>query len=73
LEENAEEAAENRNRVYKRLLKDVWKRGWGGGRAGSGKDLPQGDFDQLFETMALVAWHGGYERAREAAGSLNFV
>ena len=62
LEGNSEEAAENRNRVYERLLHDVWERGWGAGRAGPGKDLPKEDFDRLFETMALAAWHGGDER-----------
>jgi hypothetical protein len=62
LEHNEQEAAENRNRVYARLMHDVWERAWGGGRAGSGKSLSEEDFNLLFETMALAAWHGGDER-----------
>ena len=62
LEEDTEVAATNRNNIYARLLGDVWRRGWGGGRAGAGKSLDRKDFDRLFETMALAAWHGGDER-----------
>ena len=62
LEGDSAEAADNRNRIYERLLADVWKRGWGGGRAGTGKDLDKNDFDRLFESIALAAWHGGDER-----------
>jgi len=62
LEENAKEAADNRSKIYYRLLADVWRRGWGGGRAGPGRQLGQADFDRLFEAMALAAWHGGDER-----------
>lgn len=62
LEQDTEKAATNRNNIYDRLLCDVWRRGWGGGRVGTGKSLNKKDFDRLFETMALAAWHGGDER-----------
>lgn len=62
LESDSDKAANNRNYIFQRLLSDVWKRGWGDGRAGTGKDLREDDFNRLFETMALAAWHGGDER-----------
>jgi uncharacterized protein YjbI with pentapeptide repeats len=58
--DNWEEAAENRNRIYERLIDEIWKRGWGdGGRQGSGKNLSRDHFNRLMETFALAAWRGG--------------
>lgn len=62
LETRTKDAATNRNHIYEKLLTDVYQRHWGGGRAGTGRDLSRDDFDRLFETMALAAWHGGDER-----------
>ena len=61
--DNWEEAAENRNRIYERLVNEIWKRGWGdGGRQGAGKSLTQTHFNRLMETIALAAWRGGDTR-----------
>ena len=62
LEQGSLEAAENRNRIYARLIHDVWRRAWGGEGVDTSKFLSEEHFNRLFETMALAAWHGGDER-----------
>lgn len=63
LEENTEQVADNRNYIYEKIMDNVWKRPWGGGRAGTGKLIEnKEEFYKLFETMALAAWHEGEER-----------
>ncbi|MBN9563947.1 MAG: pentapeptide repeat-containing protein [Alphaproteobacteria bacterium] len=71
--ENWEAAAENRNRIYGRLIDEVWRRGWGEGdahvrREGAGKSLGKGNFNRLMETIALAAWRGGDTRVASEAG-----
>ncbi|KAF0223423.1 MAG: hypothetical protein FD176_1885 [Rhodospirillaceae bacterium] len=64
--DNWREAAENHNRIYERLIGDVWRRGWGdGGRLGPGRALTQEDFVRLMESVALAAWHGGDTRTAD--------
>lgn len=59
-------AAENHNRIYERLIGEVWRRGWGdGGRLGPGRALTQEDFVRLMESVALAAWHGGDTRTAD--------
>jgi NACHT domain/Pentapeptide repeats (8 copies) len=62
-----EEAADNHNRIYAKLIEEVWRRGWGDGpghvrRQGPGRTLSLEDFRRLMETIALAAWHGGDTR-----------
>jgi len=61
LEENYEEAAKNPNIVYRALMDKVWERGWRGKSSGA-TALSRTDFNILFETMAIAAWHGGEPR-----------
>ena len=69
--DNWEEAAENRNRIYEKLIDEVWKRGWGeGGRQGAGKHLSKDYFNLLMETIAFAAWRGGDTRVASEAGFL---
>lgn len=59
-------AAENHNRIYEKLIGEVWRRGWGdGGRLGPGRALTQEDFVRLMESVALAAWHGGDTRTAD--------
>ena len=65
--ENWEAAAENRNRIYERLINEVWRRGWGEGsdvvrRRGPGKSLSRVNFNRLMDTVAHAAWLGGDTR-----------
>ena len=61
--DNWELAADNRNRIYERLVNEVWKRGWGeGGRQGITRTLTLENFNRLMETIALGAWRGGDTR-----------
>lgn len=65
--DNWEAAAENRNRIYEKLIDEVWKRGWGDGgkiqnRQGPGKNLRQSSFNLLMDAIALAAWRGGDTR-----------
>jgi hypothetical protein len=69
LTSNWEEAADNPNRIYDRLIGEVWERKWGEGAQGSpGRVGPatnlrtRADFDLLMESMALAAWWGGENR-----------
>lgn len=64
-----EEAADNTNRIYDKLVGEVWERRWGeralgeSGRVGPSLSLHSKiDFDLLMETMALAAWWGGESR-----------
>jgi hypothetical protein len=62
-----QEALDNRNRIYARLISEVWARGWGEGsgkvkRQGPGRGLTQPEFVKLMETIALAAWRGGDTR-----------
>lgn len=66
---NWAEAADNTNRIYARLVGDVWERRWGQselgetGRVGPGLNLrSREEFDLLMETLALAAWWGGENR-----------
>jgi uncharacterized protein YjbI with pentapeptide repeats len=64
---NWEEAAENRNLIYKRLIDEVWRRGWGdpsktSDRRGPGRSLSMSQFNDLMETIAIAAWLGGDTR-----------
>ncbi|WP_173977250.1 NACHT domain-containing NTPase [Magnetospirillum sp. LM-5] len=64
---NWQEAADNHNRIYEKLIEEVWRRGWGDGsgrvrRQGPGRELTHDDFVRLMETIALAAWHGGDTR-----------
>ena len=68
-----ESAAENRNLIYKRLIDEVWQRGWGAqgnvnNRQGAGKHLSKPDFNKLMETIALAAWLGGDARVASEEG-----
>ena len=62
LHEEIEVAAENRNKIYSKLMSDVWKRGWGDSSKFTTNVMPEDNFSRLFEAMALAAWHGGDER-----------
>lgn len=72
--ERWQEAAENPNRVYGRLVDSVWQRAWGDGdgkghrRQGPRAGLPKDQFNTLMETIALAAWRGGDTRAVEEKG-----
>lgn len=71
--ESWEAAANNRNRIYERLVDDVWSRGWGEGpkgakRQGPGKTLSSKNFNRLMETIGLAAWLGGDARVASEAG-----
>jgi len=60
-----QKAAENRNRIYAKLIEDVWARAWGDGnvkRQGPGRALTRSEFVRLMETIALAAWCGGDTR-----------
>jgi len=63
--ENWQQAAENPNRIYRALIDSVWERGWGEGhrkRQGPGRSLSKSNFNDLMQTIALAAWHGGDTR-----------
>lgn len=73
-----EEAADNRNLIYERLIDEIWERGWGEGsrlnkRAGQGRSLSKDDFIVLMETIALAAWKGGDARICSEAGFFDAV
>jgi hypothetical protein len=71
--DNWELAADNNNRIYEKLIGDVWARGWGDGigevkRQGPGRTLTAPNFLLLMETIALAAWLGGDARVATPAG-----
>lgn len=76
--ENWEAAAENQNRIYERLINEVWRRGWGEGadpirRQGAGRNLSNVEFNRLMETIAHAAWLGGDTRTCSEDGFLEAV
>jgi hypothetical protein len=72
--DNWEEAAENRNKIYERLVNEIWKRGWGeGGRQGAGRNLTREHFNRLMESIALAAWRGGDTRVATETGFFDAV
>ena len=69
LTHNWEEAANNLNRVYERVIGDIWMREWGrdeddeAGRIGATQVVKsKDDFFALMETVAVAAWWGGEPR-----------
>nr|WP_041368119.1 pentapeptide repeat-containing protein [Methylocella silvestris] len=67
LTEGAQLAAGNLNLIYRELIDEVWRRGWGddpdnGRRPGAGRFLSQEGFNRLMETIALAGWQGGDTR-----------
>ena len=70
--DNWEKAAENRNRIYERLINEVWSRHWGdGGRQGNSRFLTLENFNKLMETIALAAWLGGDTKVATQTGFEN--
>lgn len=74
LTSNWQDAAENTNRIYDRLIGEIWERRWGAGvtdttgRVGPAYSLKtRAEFDLLMETMALAAWWGGENRVATKA------
>lgn len=62
-----QDAADNRNLIYEKLINEVWQRGWGdpeksADRQGAGRRLSKHQFNDLMETIALAAWLGGDTR-----------
>ena len=69
--ENAEQAADNQNIIYKQLVDSIWQRGWGDGhkkRQGPGRNLSKAEFNLLMQTIAMAAWQGGDTRVASEAG-----
>jgi len=74
--EGAQLAAGNLNLIYRELIDEVWRRGWGEGqgnerRAGAGRFLNQENFNRLMETIALAGWQGGDTRVCSQSSFLN--
>jgi hypothetical protein len=70
---NWEAAAKNQNRIFEKLVNEVWERRWGEGteiskRQGSAKSLTKSDFNRLMETIALAAWLGGDTKVCSESG-----
>jgi hypothetical protein len=68
---NWEEAADNRNRIYRTLVDQIWERGWGDDasrRTGPGRTLTKRNFNTLMQTIALSAWLGGDTRVASEQG-----
>ncbi|MDR7154916.1 hypothetical protein J2W40_001734 [Sphingobium xenophagum] len=60
-----EKAADNPNRIYAALMKNIYDRGWGDGvpkRHGPGRTMSLADFLLLMETIGHAAWLGGDTR-----------
>jgi len=75
---NWEQAAENRNRIYKTLVDSIWERGWGDRgaslqRKGPSRTLPKADFNLLMQTIALAAWQGGDTRIASESGFFDAI
>jgi hypothetical protein len=73
--DDVQAVAANRNVIYRKLVDEVWRRGWGDGqgshhREGPGKFLDQEGFNILMETIALAGWKGGDTRVCTEQGFL---